>query len=220
MRHRGLAGLVVVMALVVPWETVVGKDAESEQNREELRWEVGGHFTALNFSRWDVVDPAPTYRGFGGRISLNLTRNFAVEVESAYLPDFAEQKFLLLAGGKLGFRSQHLGLYGKVRPGVMLIRDRFFCGFWDCPPPERKYNDKYHFALDTGGVVEIYQVPFLQQKGPAAVRDRLFLRFDASHLMVPFTSRYSVEIDGISIPIETRSTRHGFTVSFGAGFRF
>jgi hypothetical protein len=141
-------------------------------------------------------------------------------VESAYLPDFAEQKFLLLAGGKLGFRSQHLGLYGKVRPGVMLIRDRFFCGFWDCPPPERKYNDKYHFALDTGGVVEIYQVPFLQQKGPAAVRDRLFLRFDASHLMVPFTSRYSVEIDGISIPIETRSTRHGFTVSFGAGFRF
>jgi len=95
-------------------------------------------------------------------------------------------------GLKAGSRVGKIGLFGKVRPGLM-----YFSEVWSG-------DSDTNFAMDLGGVIECY---------PSR---RTLLRVDVSDLMVQFDERQSVQI---RLSREKQSA-HNFRLGVGFGFRF
>lgn len=197
------------------------------------RFEVGAQFTSLSFSPIRqlfgdvIIGPEPlttTQLGFGGRLTYNLTGNFAVEAETNFLP-----RRLFLASGasgrvtqglfgvKAGKRFGSFGLFAKARPGFVSFGSslkqvgtqpftfdgrQFFAGVFED-------GRRTFFATDVGGVVELY-----------ASRHWL-LRFDAGDTVIRY-GRRSVPSFFVNpaILVATPETHHNFQFSSGATFRF
>ena len=131
--------------------------------------------------------------GAGGRFTYNLNNHLAFDSEmNFFLPDegppYATQG---LFGIKAGKRIKHLGIFAKVRPGFqtnLLVNQR----------------EQAKFALDVGGVAEIYP------------NRHIVLRFDAGDVIIPFGN----DIAGRGFFAQRPGTTHNFQCSLGFSVRF
>jgi hypothetical protein len=167
---------------------------------ETRKTEIGVQATTLLSGRRS--DPRV---GVGGRLTYNLTNNVAVEGELNYFPDkpsFSElfargdDRLLGLFGMKTGFRQRHFGLFFKARPGFMLTdKYSFQCS---ASTTIQCLRGKTQFAMDLGGVVEVYP------------SQRFLFRVDAGSTLIKldlYDSGYG--------PL-----KGNLQISVGAGYRF
>ena len=174
-----------------------------------------------------------TQLGFGGRIGYNLNSIVALEAELNLFPgadsftqpeEFNDGYFLEgLFGVKAGKHFEKVGIFGKARPGFLYAskghlepRPNTGC-IAIFPPPVGCFQPtgQNSFALDVGGVVEVY---------PTA---RTVIRFDFGDTIVRLGERdiatiysrfgSSPRLVAWRMPAETT---HNFQGSVGVGFRF
>jgi hypothetical protein len=146
----------------------------------------------------------------------NVTNTISLESEFNIFPRGGEsdkigegRKLQGLFGAKVGVRRKTVGIFGKLRPGFMYFTEPFV----ECPEEEFicREGKKLRFAVDFGGVVEIY---------PSS---RLLVRFDAGDTLIHFPDlRRSISEPGFptrrfTIP---GGTTHNFQFSAGVGLRF
>lgn len=171
--------------------------SESFAQTREHPIEVGGFLTTIDLR--DSIHEKPG--GFGGRFTYNFTSNFAFDAEAAYFPENPGGNFgqtVALAGLRVGIRSESLGAFAKVRPGVVRFGGAFF----------RARNDgsQNYFALDVGAVVELYPT------------SRVIVRLDFGDTIVPFGDNI-INTGGLP-PTFRPGTTHNIQGSIGVGFRF
>jgi outer membrane protein with beta-barrel domain len=203
---------------------------------DEKRFEVGGQFSILQVETLFVNRPGFGFTlsenqdhvfGFGGRAGYNFSKYFALEGEVNFFPESDDvkggTKTQALFGVKAGKRFEKVGLFAKARPGFIRYEkgDYVFASGVVCvlifPPPLACMNPvaRTNFAIDLGGVVELYP------------SKRTIIRFDAGDTIVRFPAR-SVAADdpnfgppgymsAVPVPPETK---HQFQASVGFGFRF
>ncbi|MGI9105624.1 MAG: outer membrane beta-barrel protein [Pyrinomonadaceae bacterium] len=189
------------------------------QAADTPRFEVGAQFSSLTVNNnFDNTQP-----GFGGRFTVNLNDNFAVEAETNYYPK--EERFRTdntggrgvqaLFGVKAGKRYDKFGLFAKARPGLIhftgaqritgfTVQDfqgqRFII-------PDFRTHGVTHFATDVGGVVEFY---------PSR---RIVTRFDLGDTIIRYGGFDSPSFPGGTFRVES-TTRHNFQFNAGIGLRF
>ena len=150
-------------------------------------YEIGGHI--FGFSGHDLGNAW----GAGGRFTYNLNNYVGIDSEvDFFLPDegpaYATQG---LFGIKAGKRTEHLGIFAKARPGFQtnfVVNNR----------------EQARFALDVGGVVEVYP------------NRHVVLRFDAGDVIIPFGNN----LVGEGIFAQRLGTTHNFQYNMGVGVRF
>lgn len=196
------------------------------QSDELQKLEIGVHFTSLSLNKDFETDTDP---GFGGRLTLNLTRNLAIEAEGNFFPrdkgiSFRDGGRAVqgLFGVKLGKRYKRFGIFGKARPGVISYSQGFLSYIIPTTPiidPSTPISIRAerltHFAFDIGGVLEFY---------PSR---RVFTRMDAGDTIIRLgeTRVNNLTVNAanqlIIIPITVPgSIVHNFQFSAGVGFRF
>jgi Outer membrane protein beta-barrel domain len=173
-----------------------------------------------------------TQPGFGGRIGYNLNSNVALEAELNVFPGadsfsqpeaFNDGSFLEgLFGVKAGKRFEKVGIFGKARPGFLYASKGDLEPKPDVgcitifPPPVGCFQttSTTSFALDVGGVLEVYPT------------ERTVIRFDFGNTVIRFSERnVSAAFNGLTNPILgvlriPAETTHNFQGSVGVGFRF
>lgn len=160
--------------------------------------EVGGFLTITDFN--DSVGEKPL--GIGGRAAYNFTKNFAIDGEVSFYPNYLNggggvSETVTVVGLKAGVRSEKFGVFGKIRPGIAHFDSESF---------RLRNNEPTKFALDVGGVLEYYPTK------------RIILRVDVGDTIIPFGD----ETRNIPVPpfIDRPGTTHNLQTSFGVGFRF
>ena len=169
MRNMFLFVLVTAAALLI----VPAQNAQAQSRSETPKVEVGAQYTFLRLRDFDINDS-----GVGGRLTYNVTDNFGIEGEVNFFPqrrpNFAtltstdSQRTQALFGVKYGMRSEKLGIFGKLRPGFI------YFGQGTPVVPGGSSASATEFALDFGGVVELY---------PSR---HLALRFDVGDTVIRF----------------------------------
>ena len=174
--------------------------------------------------------PSESQLGFGARFAYNITPDFAVEAEFNFFPDVdslrANEVFddgfqvQGLFGPKVGKRFRKVGIFAKARPGFMSMskgelaeREDVAC-ITIFPPPASCFRaiNNTHFAVDVGGVFEIYP------------SKRMVIRFDAGDTMLFVGDRLMpvfipTRIDPVALPVAGETT-HNFQATFGLAYRF
>ena len=155
--------------------------------------------------------------GLGGRLTYNLAHHVALEGELSWfarelvrmpvvptVPMTTDRRVQALFGMKAGTRWEWLGLFGKVRPGVVHFRNELHvvCVTEPCPPIASSQTE---LALDLGGIVELYPTP------------QLVIRFDVGDLWIRGTGN---DVPGSGNVKFTRDLGHNFQVSSGLSIRF
>jgi hypothetical protein len=201
--QRGYSFAILALFLFSP----VATHAESQAAAEEYKAEVGAFYTGIHLKGF-----GETINGLGGRFGYNINKYLAVDAEASFMPERhlrnnqLGQKVQGFIGAKTGLHSRYIGVFAKARPGLMFIGEvtsGFNCsgnGFATICRPSHN-----NFALDAGGVVELY---------PAS---RTIIRFDAGDTIVRIRNATA----GIlSAPVTTSETTHNFQFSVGFGYRF
>lgn len=209
------------------------QEAPTQVHGEKKRpFEVGAQFSSLGLNQvehftFGLILPifVPDFRdtvtqaGFGGRLTYNITPNFALEVQSDFYPK--DQRLInngraggrILqgqAGIKAGKHFEKFGIFAKARPGVVSFSKT--AGFRLDPTflfpvfhPERRN----YFSMDLGGVLEFYPSP------------RIVTRFDGGDTMIRYRPN---EIPISFFPVQLfrtpAETIHNFQFSAGVGYRF
>jgi hypothetical protein len=129
------------------------------------RLEVGAQYSLLRIpsSRVGCGGCLFNNSGFGGRFVANFSPAVALDSEVDFFPDQGaggsnlEGGRVLTAffGVKAGYRTERFGLYAKLRPGIQSY-GRVITGLLSTQPLEFSYTRRNNFALDLGGVVEMY----------------------------------------------------------------
>lgn len=221
MRKNALCSCLAVISLLF----FTSQKAQAQSSDPKV--EVGAQFSLIRFRDLQTFDQNrilfprkfdKTNAGLGGRVSYNLTRMIAVEGEINFFPDKDEeaggQKFQGLVGVKAGVRNEKIGFFAKARPGVVR-----FSKLIDCPNAQLSEcgrHAKTEFALDLGGVVELY---------PSR---RFVVRFDFGDTLIFNSERELITIiPGPGGPgTESAHTffpgevTHNFQFSVGIGIRF
>src|SRR5712692_9524671 len=112
------------------------------------KFEVGAQFSLIRFSDLEITEP-----GFGGRFTYNINKHVAVEAEVNLFPRDRQDsndaskgghKAQALFGIKAGTRGRRVGLFGKIRPGLVNFsnfnRAIEPCFQAHCPPLPASYN--------------------------------------------------------------------------------
>ena len=198
---------------------------------DEKKFEVGGQFSLLwvptrtaTVSGSTIVSTQNRNNeiGFGGRFGYNLSKYFALEAEGNFFPRDRDldggRKVQALFGVKTGKRFEKFGIFAKARPGfIRYERGDYVFGSGGCvavfPPPLGCFRPvaRTNFALDLGGVLELYP------------SKRTIIRFDAGDTMVHLPARNTAALANGSFLVVTSSpseTKHNFQGSVGVGFRF
>jgi hypothetical protein len=181
--------------------------------------EVGAQFVALRLGEFDGVDT-----GVGGRITYNFTRHLAADGEvnfffptdrfdtfltfssSAIRTASSSQRIEGLFGLKAGARSKWVGAFGKVRPGFLhFTRDEF--NPLILAPVDLHFKTEAGFALDFGGVVELY---------PSR---HSIVRLDLGDTVIRFSRLRQLNVIILNQQ-PVHFTNHNFQLSAGVGFRF
>ena len=203
------------------WLTIMGLlllfggagQARAQGSTEERKVEIGGHYTTFV-----VDDETDAAKGFGGRVTYNVTDNLAVEAEGNFFPedDFFRDgdKTQGLFGVKAGKRFERVGIFGKARPGFMHFSegDVRFTGGAGCvgasPIPRSCFEiaSKTVFAMDVGAVLEIYPT------------SRLVIRLDGGDTILRAGAE-TVTLGNVTFE-QPASTSHIFQGTVGVGFRF
>jgi hypothetical protein len=160
------------------------------QQVKDRKWEAGGHYFLLRQTRLEE-----TGQGAGARVGYNLNDFIALEGEANLFrrPGGNRVETQLLGGARGGIRNRRWGLFGKWRPGVVVL-------------PSAAGRRQTFFALDAGGVLEIY---------PAR---RLIFRVDASDTRI-FVKRGAFAAGGATVNVND-SYSHNLQITAGLGFRF
>ena len=162
------------------------------------RLQAGLQFTALYINK--LGEGAA---GVGGRLTYDLLGErtvLSLEGEFNYFPqnpsgNFGESQ--LLGGIKLGFAGQGLGLFAKVRPGLVRFAGADFAA--------RNHGSAINFALDAGGVLEF------------RLSHRAAFRADWGDTMILFPNPV---FTGASAAPAPAGLTHNFQGSIGMMFRF
>lgn len=215
----------IIFLAVATLFPIGNKEAQAQTQDELPKFEIGAQFSSLSINRSFQTRTEP---GFGGRFTVNLTDNFALEAEGNIFP--RDERFgSLRTGGraiqglmgvKIGKRYQRFGIFGKARPGlVSFSRGKIELIPTTSTDPFAQINIRNerltHFATDLGGVLEFY---------PSR---RIVTRLDFGDTIIrygPTTTNVLISTPGgglTSIPLTAPSdTRHNFQFSAGIGFRF
>lgn len=192
---------------------------------ETPKLEIGAQFSALGLNRQFDTQIEP---GFGGRVTYNLTENFALEAEVNFFPQRRFRNFRAggravqgLFGTKFGKRYRKFGIFGKARPGFISFSESLFelipsgTVFDPALPLNFRTQRLTHFAADLGGVLEFY---------PSR---RVLLRLDAGDTIIRYgdtTINTFLLLPGQPfVPLPQTlpgEVRHNFQISVGIGFRF
>jgi hypothetical protein len=184
------------------------------QSGDVPKLEVGAQFslTRLLDAETPIFPPADgpvtgyrrIYRtnvGVGGRMGYNVIKQVALEGELNYFPqDFnrlVRDGVQGLFGAKAGWRGEKVSVFGKARPGFFRYEEPIVCLTTPCNNPTFT-----KFALDLGGVLEVY---------PSR---RLVTRFDLSDVLIRQQRITSFRGTGEDV------FRHNLQFSAGVGFRF
>jgi hypothetical protein len=201
----------VFVAAAILLSTALVSPALAQSGRPAF--EVGGQTTLLRLD-----DSGTTTAGIGGRFTMDLTSWLAIDAEVDFFPrdtfevdpgvadaalvSYKRRRTDVLGGVKIGQRFGRFGLFGKVRPGFTRLTDRGIncdgemCALMLLARPEYRTE----FALDLGGVVEVYPTR------------RLVARFDFGDVLI--------RNRGTAVPPCGDCTSHNFTSRFGVGLRF
>jgi Outer membrane protein beta-barrel domain len=219
MQKRFLFGLTIVAMVLF-----AGSDVFAQSDTP--KYEIGAQFSMVRFSDLDITEP-----GFGGRFTYNINKHVAAEAEVNFFPREVKDSFgQTLQGGrkteglfglKLGVRKKRIGVFGKVRPGFVhfsnFTRPGIVCTD-RCPPlPPPRFSET-DFAMDVGGVFELY--PSRRTVVRFDIGDTIIHSGSGEHLLLPSTF---VLFDGTTLPTAkaiVRSTSHNLQFSVGIGFRF
>ncbi len=138
--------------------------AQNAQAQSETpKVEIGAHYTLLRLRDFDTTDS-----GVGGRLTLNLADSFGLEGEINFFPqrrdNFAFVRPLYLDsrrtqglfGVKTGMRSEKAGIFGKLRPGFVHFSESTLNPAVLGSPGLAQTASATQFALDIGGVFELY----------------------------------------------------------------
>jgi hypothetical protein len=184
----------------------------SSAQAQEKRAEVAISYTALNLDATDHVE-----KGIGGRMTVNIKKYIAIDGEITFFPEdsfgnSSTDQFLLgLVGVKSGISNRRLGLFAKARAGTF-DSPSLRSGNGLCTPDPRTgvcRNDgrgDHRFALDLGGVVEVYT--------PGSTT----LRMDFGDTMIRFKNDFYFALPE---PLIVRDGfHHNFQFSVSFGYRF
>ncbi|HEU0176913.1 MAG TPA: outer membrane beta-barrel protein [Blastocatellia bacterium] len=178
---------------------VPAQNAQAQSRSETPKVEFGAQYTVLRINGFGPVDA--TDNGVGGRLTFNISDNLGVEGVVNFFPqgriNFANPSSILdsdrmqgLFGVKYGIRSKSAGIFAKVRPG--------FVRFSQGTPAVGTASSSTQFALDYGGVIELYPArPFA-------------LRFDVGDTIIRYDNPVFVN------PFFT----HNLQISTGVALRF
>jgi hypothetical protein len=102
--------------------------------------------------------------GFGGMFAWHANNSFGIDTRVDFYPTGGGEvlrggrKLVALAGPRIGWRAERVGLFGAIRGGVARITEGR--GFGVCilifPPPESCYVAETRPAFDLAGIVEFY----------------------------------------------------------------
>lgn len=182
--------------------------------------EFGPQFTTLIVQREGSLDGVRTEPGIGGFASYNVFRFFDAEAAVNLFPRGTKSSgvhdggdiFQGLFGIKGGIRRDHVGIFGKVRPGFNSY-SQAFTGVSQIsagPPPLFKslFDRSTNFVLDLGGVVELYPTR------------RTTLRFDLGDTHIYFSTKSFVSSNGNVISVPGGQRQHSIELSVGYAWRF
>ena len=204
-RHRILFTLLVMLFVAssaAHAQTGAGPDIDGH------RAEVGAFYTGVNLEGF-----GETVNGLGGRFGYNFNQHLALDAEFSFFPEThlgnsqLGQKTQAFAGVRAGARSQRVGLFAKLRPGVMFIGEvtsGFNCSGNGLGQTCRPSHN--NLALDAGGVLELY---------PSS---RAIVRLDVGDTIVRIRNTTRGLLTGG--PVATSDTTHNFQFSVGFGYRF
>jgi hypothetical protein len=182
--------------------------------------EFGPQFTTLIVQRESGLDGVRTEPGIGGFASFEIWRFFyADSAVNFFLRDTNSSSVhdggrILqgLFGLKGGISRDHIGIFGKVRPGFNSY-SRAFTGVSQIsagPPPLFKnlFDRSTNFVLDLGGVVEFY---------PSR---HTTLRFDLGDTHIYYATKSFLSSTGNVISVPGGQRLHSIEFSVGYAWRF
>ena len=196
-----------VVALML-FLSFVGSDIQAQTVERKL--EVSGLYTTINLQAFDSRES-----GVGIRLSYNINKYLAVEAEgNAFefsIGDYPTDEWLAaqgLLGVRAGLRGRRVGLFAKLRPGVvsfpkLRVHQHFCIPLQSCEDAGKSGN---RLAVDAGAVVEVYPT------------SKIVVRLDVGDTMIRFrddvffkTSSFVRIDDGFS---------HNVQVGGSIGLRF
>ena len=157
------------------------------------KYEIGVQFSGMHLHK---VDEAPV--GVGVRFGYAMTSLLVADAELTHYPENSSGNFgetFALAGGQIGKRFERIGIYGKLRGGVIRFGGDYFTGHLD-----RRTRP----MLDTGAVLEYYP------------NRRVILRIDLSDAVIYYGA---ARLFNRPNP-DALGTVHNFLPGFGVSFRF
>lgn len=175
---------------------------EAQAQTDLPRFEAGAQLSSVDMR--DSVREKPL--GVGGRFSYNLNEYAALEAELNYFStpevnlDRTQGLFGIKAGRRFGGDSPKVGVFVKARPGFMR--------FLGARVPGSSVNGTTKFALDLGGVVELYP------------SKRTVFRIDAGDTIIFYNGETVRRFSLPGAPQERLGTGHSLQVGIGLGFRF
>lgn len=225
-----LAAIVTVFSLHIQ---------QARAQSDEKKLEIGGQFSFLQVPTLTanstgivcVTIPCPTTAltrdthtdfGFGPRVGYNVTTYLTLEAEMNFFPRDRDleggRKVQGLFGAKAGKRFEKAGIFAKARPGFVRFRRGDFIGspLGICPAifplPIGCFQpvSKTNFAIDIGGVAELY---------PST---NTIIRLDAGDTIIRFGDRRVAANSNGSLGVEpvAAETKHNLQLSVGFGYRF
>jgi len=210
-----LAAIVIVFSLYTQ---------QARAQSDDRKVEIGGQFSILRVPSVtanvcaDLCPPSfftgdsSTEVGFGPRIGFNATSYLTLEAEMNFFPRDRDseggRKVQGLFGAKAGKRFKKAGIFAKARPGFV----RFTRGDYQFGTVGFQPVGKTNFAIDIGGVAELY---------PSR---NTIIRFDAGDTIIRFGPRNvaaaSTTFPGLIVVFLAAETKHNLQVGVGFGFRF
>jgi hypothetical protein len=197
-------------------ESARGDDASNskdEQNRLG-RLTVGAQASSLSLKFTNELDGhAATEAGFGPFASYRIWRFVEADASMSFFPreaqpdSFGDGGRILqgLFGVRAGFRTKHMGFFAKARPGFQSYSQGLSSITFppDFSSESLAFTRATDFALDLGGVIEIYPTK------------HFVIRIDAGDTSI-FPGARNFITNGVSFaePAQPRKD----TIQFGAGF--
>lgn len=179
-------------------------------------WEFGPLYSNLTLMRDNPQIGVRNESGFGAYASLHLYKVFFLDGDLLYFPQYASSPGIHdggtilqgLFGVKGGIRRNHMGFFGKVRPGFNYYSKSETGYTLDAnQTPVFSYSPTSAFVLDLGGIVEFYPT------------ERGTLRIEAGDTHI-FWSDKSYNANGTPVSYPGGKLRHSIQLAFGYGWRF
>jgi hypothetical protein len=162
----------------------------------------GASYTLLSLTYPDQIP-----NGFGGWFTWDLAAagvTIGADVGVNVFPEdhpIIGRQTQVLGGVRSGIRTDRIGAFARVRPGLLHFSERFFAPEIVCilifPPPESCLIEATNLAVDFGGTVELYPT------------GRSVVRVDLGDTLIRFSRSRQDAV-----------WKHNFQFAAGAGLRF